>query len=230
VTDLCVIVPTRSRPGNASRLARAFAETGATADLVFGVDLDDEDGNLAGYLTAAACYDGASVDARGRTTMAGTLNAIAAELAMEYGALGFMGDDHLPRTKDWDQHVVRALQARPGLAYGDDLVHGRGLSTHIFMSSSVVMALGYMSPPAMGHLFIDNFWTELGTRARCLTYLPDVVVEHMHPLVGKAERDEGYARVNAPETWRRDEEAYEEWKAGRAYADVHTTREVTRRG
>ncbi len=46
---------------------------------------------------------------------------------------------------------------------------------------------------------VDNYWRDLGTAAGCLTYLPDAIVEHLHPSAGKAALDEGYGRVNAPE-------------------------------
>ena len=224
-----MVVPTRSRPGNAARLARAFRETRADATLVLGCD--DDDPCLGEYVSVADEFmTFVRLDFRPRTTMAATLNALAPGLAVEFDAVGFMGDDHLPRTPNWDATVLRVLRQHPGLAYGDDLVHGRALATSIFMSSSVVLTLGYMSPPGIGHLFIDDFWMELGSRAHALTYLPDVVVEHMHPIAGKAERDDGYERVNSPEVWARDEAAYENWKATRAADDVATVRRLLRHG
>jgi hypothetical protein len=48
----------------------------------------------------------------------------------------------------------------------------------------------------------------LGSAAGCLRYLPDVVVEHGHPLVRKGQWDAGYARVNDKAMYARDEAAF----------------------
>ena len=55
--------------------------------------------------------------------------------------------------------------------------------------------------------------------------MDDVVVEHLHPAVGKGEWDEGYERANNAEITRRDHEAYLAWRNGPDYvADVHRVR------
>ena len=56
-----------------------------------------------------------------------------------------------------------------------------------------------MVPPGMIHLYFDNFWLDFGRAMGKITYLPDVIIEHMHPAVGKAVLDAGYQEVNAPE-------------------------------
>jgi hypothetical protein len=71
-----------------------------------------------------------------------------------------------------------------------------------------VRELGYMAPPELVHMYVDNWWLALGRGARCIRYAPDVVVEHLHPAAGKAEWDDGHKRVNAPEMYRRDEQTF----------------------
>jgi hypothetical protein len=121
---------------------------------------------------------------------------VAAESVNEF-AVGFMGDDHRPRTKGWDTAYLAALiQMRVGMVYGDDGWQHETLPTQIAMTTDIVKALGWMAPPALVHMYVDNWWLELGRAAGCIRYLPDVVVEHMHPVAGKAEWDEGHRRVN----------------------------------
>jgi hypothetical protein len=55
---------------------------------------------------------------------------------------------------------------------------------------------------------VDNYWLALGQAADCITYLPDVVVEHLHPVAGKAQWDEGYVRVNNSAVYQADQEAF----------------------
>jgi hypothetical protein len=122
-----------------------------------------------------------------------------------------MGDDHRPRHIGWDESYLEALRERPGMVYGNDLIQGAHLPTQIAMSASVVRALGHMAPPTLTHLYVDNYWLALGRAAGCITYLPDVVIEHMHPVAGKAAVDEGYSRVNAPEMYERDSAAFADY-------------------
>jgi hypothetical protein len=54
-----------------------------------------------------------------------------------------------------------------------------------------------MAPPKLIHLFMDNFWMTLGLKINSLYYFDDVIIEHLHPYVGKAEMDAGYAEANS---------------------------------
>jgi hypothetical protein len=199
---LAVLVPTRGRPQNAARLQQAFRNTESlNSTLVFVVDHDDPE--LEGYWERAGVgeIDHLTVyEGEGGRGMVASLNAAAHRLAGEYDALGFMGDDHLPRTAGWDAHVLGALSSPwPRVVYGNDLFQGERLPTAAFLPSRVVRALGYMAPPMLRHLYVDNFWLDLGQQLGGLTYLPDVVIEHVHPAAGKTAMDERYAAVNAPE-------------------------------
>jgi hypothetical protein len=159
------------------------------------------------------CYADAS-------NMVEALNLAAVNIAisgMGWGrpapfAVGFMGDDHRPRTKGWDSRYVTALREMgTGIVYGDDLLQHEALPTQCAMTSDIIQALGYMAPPQLTHLYVDNFWLALGRAAGCIQYLQDVVVEHLHPIAAKAEWDEGHLRVNAQEMHEKDNAAYRNW-------------------
>jgi hypothetical protein len=215
---LLVIVPTRGRPQNAARLVKAFEETESlNADLLFVADHDDPE--LPAYRTAAPrlmAYQGAS-----GTGMVAGLNWAAVIYADVYDHLGFMGDDHLPRTAGWDAHVLGALNSPwPQVVYGNDLFQGERLPTAAFLPSRMVRALGYMAPPVLRHLYVDNFWLELGQALGGLKYLPDVVIEHLHPAAGKTPMDERYAAVNAPEADVADRLAWLGFRTGDAFPEA----------
>lgn len=213
---LLVIVPTRGRPQNAARLAKAFEETESlNAELVFVADHDDPE--LPAYHLAAPrllVYTGQT-----GTGMVASLNWAASLYADVYDYLGFMGDDHLPRTRGWDAHVLGALDAmEPRVAYGDDLLQGGALPTAAFLPSRLVRALGYMAPPALRHLYVDNFWLELGQHLGGLRYLPQVVIEHVHPAAGKTPMDERYQAVNSTEADMLDRQAWRLFRDGDGFA------------
>jgi hypothetical protein len=227
MTDMAVIVPTRGRPASIRRLIEGWALTNATSTLVLGVDEDDESLNL-GMVNSFSQEFGVDVKlvSYPRTSMNGTLNAIAVEAADEFDILAFMGDDHLPRTNRWDYHIRNALGDGAAMAYGNDLMQGILLPTAVFMSSSIVQALGYMAPPLLYHLFLDNAWIEWGKAFGGLKYLPDVVIEHLHPQAGKADWDEGHIRVNSGEMWEHDRTAFDDYVKSDLESDLNKLRAI----
>lgn len=193
-----LIVPTRGRPDAARELSEAFSATAELGTTLLTFAIDDDDPQLPGYLKSIPWGSDSRIShvVGPRLRMGPTLNTEAITAARSSSIVGFCGDDHRPRTRAWDTAVEGALLERPGVAYGDDLIHGPNLPTAAFVSSELIRRLGYMHPPALIHLYLDNFWLHLGTHTH-LAYLPDVVFEHLHPIAGKAEWDSGYVEVNA---------------------------------
>ncbi len=227
MADLVVIVPSRGRPESARTLVRVFQDTcTANTQLVFSID--DDDDTRAEYESIGAT----TVSAPNRT-MVEALNGAATIYAEgPFGlrapfAVGFMGDDHCPRTYGWDQHYLDALREfGTGIVYGHDQIQGRNLPTQCAMTADIVRTLGYMAPPELVHLAVDNFWLELGRGADCIRFLPDVIVEHRHPVAGKAAWDEGYIRVNAPEMYERDLATFARYRAEELPAAVEKVRNL----
>lgn len=218
MTTVCVIVPTRGRPASVRRLMEAFASTGASADLWLGVDDDDE---TAEDFSESGTWGDVDliVTVSPRTSMVGTLNAIAVQAADIYDIVGFMGDDHLPVTDCWDKRISNSLN-RTGIAYGNDLMQGQNLPTAVFLTADIVRTLGYMVPPTFAHLYADNVWKDWGQGIHRFTYLPDVIIEHLHPQAGKAEWDENYGRVNGGAMWEHDADAYRVYCEGQRALDL----------
>lgn len=213
MAELVAIVPSRGRPEAARTVAAAFKATcTAATSLVFAVDADDP--RLGDYLSPPPGTPGLcaiTVISQQASSMVEALNMFAMRrlrVAPPF-AVAFMGDDHLPRTVGWDEKYLTALHdLGTGIVYGDDLLQGRDLPTQCAMTSDIIRALGYMAPPALTHLYVDNFWLSLGNKAGCIRYLPDVIVEHRHPAAGKAAIDAGYERVNSSAMYDRDEAAW----------------------
>lgn len=205
MNEIIVVVPTRGRPVNAKTLLEAWADTGTTrADLMFVVD--DDDPCLSEYRSVVP-QRWLTVGKRER--LGPTLNREAMRWADTYEVVGFMGDDHVPRTDGWDLSVLYALR-RPGVrvAYGNDLLQGERLATAVFMHGDLISALGYMCPPHQIHLYLDDFWMLLG-RAVGMTYMPDTVIEHVHPVAGKTPWDAGYREVNDLSVYEHDRTAFD---------------------
>jgi hypothetical protein len=231
--DLLVIVPSRGRPQNVAALLEAWTETATgVAELVIALDSDDpmRDDYLQ-MLKPPMDAGTLRVEVAARQRLGGTLNSIAEVEATEYRALGFMGDDHRPRTAGWDRLMVEALdELGTGLVYGDDLFQRANLPTQWAMTSDIVQELGYMVPGGLVHLYIDDALKVLTERAGCLRYLPDVVIEHLHPSAGKAEMDDSYRETNSDAQFDADRHRFEDWKRFSLDADVARLQELIRRG
>lgn len=209
--DLAILIPSRGRPQNIEDLLFSCRETGFNFDKnKIYVIIDDDDEMINDYHQAAGRDASVIVYKREGKGMAKPLNKAVKEYGAYSNNLMFMGDDHRPRTDFWDQRIIDALgELKTGLVYPNDMFQGKNLATCVAMTSSVAEAMGWaMVPPNMIHLYLDNFWMRLGNDIRALKYLEDVVVEHLHPIAGKAQWDEGYKEVNAQEVYSADEKAF----------------------
>lgn len=229
---MLVIVPSRGRPGNIKDLIDAWVMTEANATLI--VAIDDDDIQRDNYETAmkhAPNDEQYQLVVGPRLRLAGTLNAVSMSRAMRPGALdtdiiGFMGDDHRPRTSHWDA-TVEDVFAQWGhcVAYGNDLLQGVNLPTQVFMTAGMIKTLGYMCPPGLVHMYLDNTWKQWGHSTGRLVYLEHVIIEHMHPIAGKSPWDDRYVEVNSGQQYADDEQAFNSYIAERLYDDEAKLRE-----
>ena len=102
--NLVVLVPSRNRPQNIADLIQAFEDTETESDLI--VIVDDDEPQMDAYLQLGC--DVLMVEKRGKG-MAKPLNFAASHYAHKYRHFAFLGDDHRPRTKNWDVHFINAL-------------------------------------------------------------------------------------------------------------------------
>lgn len=235
--ELAVVIPTRGRPENIRRVISAWDFTNAwdVADLVLAVDGDDPEHT--GYIrlmeetrhpdTGEALFSVVTLDRW--TPMVYKLDKVALNLALtgKYFALGFAGDDHLPQTIGWAATYLEELH-KPGVAmvYGDDGYQGRKLSTEWAVCADVVRQLGRMVPAPVEHMYCDNSMMDLFGAAGLLRHLPQVRIEHMHPIAGKGKDDDQYRRVNSRDQFRADRDRYQGWKNGQLSADLAVLRKI----
>jgi len=210
---ILTIVPSRGRPEAVNELIEEFNATTAISNLVIAVDDDDS----SEYIVP----DKVILEVNPRMKMNGTLNFIANKYCEDYDYLVFMGDDHRPRTQDWDLLLADSIKdIKHGIAYGNDLLQGENLPTAVMQDARITRTLGYFSPPKQRHLFLDNFWKDLGTELGTLRYVPEVVLEHLHPFAGKSEWDERYVEVNDKQMYIYDQMMYQEYRITRWQDDL----------
>lgn len=203
---LLVLIPSRGRPDAAADLYEEWlATTDGNARLLLCLDADDP--------TIDRYPPGVPQSVGPRNGFAPRLSEEAVEWAPAVFALASWGDDHRPRTPGWDTAFLEELERLgTGFVYGNDLHAGETLPTACAMTSDVVTTLGYMTPPGMAHLYVDNVWLELGHAIDRITYLEDVVVEHMHPAAGKGEWDDLVRDANSHDAYLADRRVFDRWR------------------
>lgn len=207
------------------RLAESIAATAAgEVELVFYIDLDD------GPSVAAAVALNARHVIGERIVLSDMWNACANAAAGEI--LMQCGDDIVFRTPGWDTAVAAEFDSRPdriALVHGDDGIHGPALGTHGFVHRTWIDTVGYLLPPGfscdMSDLWLNEVADTLGRRV----YLPQVLTEHMHPIVGKGVLDQTH-RDRLAAGRRDDVHALYAARAGERTADVAKLRHVIEGG
>ncbi len=192
-TRLAVLIPTRgtNRYTNVLRLHAALNRTCISAPVIHYVVHESE--------YAAGGVGSFPVPTRlifnPGDSLVSSINHGVAWLDHQYpdlAAVAVLNDDHLPRTAGWDTQFLQTLaQLGGGFVWGNDGVHGSSLATAMCASMSVYRTLGWLALPSLHHLYLDNVWTDLAMATR-YGYLPDVMIEHLHPTVSSAARDGTY--------------------------------------
>lgn len=218
MTDLLVITPSRGRPWHLQRLVTALRDT-CTLDTALTVAVDDDDPRLADYKDLG--LDDLRIGPRG--TLTELTNQIAVERADSVRFLASLGDDHVPRTRGWDEELCGEIDKMGGTGFAWADGSRWVIPEAIVMSSTVVTALGWMALPRCGHYKIDDAWLQLAVATRLGRYRHDLLVEHMQfgipydpldPGSGmKALRDQTYADALQPEKMNADVTGYLQWLA-----------------
>lgn len=194
---LSILLPTRGRPAQASRLLTSLLTTASDpggVEILLYIDADDPQSlgiGLPGLRVVRHC----GPPGVGLGVMTNVLYQ-----ASRAPCILLCGDDHVFRSPGWDE-TVRAEFARfpddVALVYGDDLFQGEQICTAPFLSRTACELMGGPCPAVYKSSYIDTHLLSvfahlehLGHKRRL--YLPGLVIEHLHHLAGKAELDDTY--------------------------------------
>ena len=206
---LAITVPTRGRPHNLERLAKAVKETCKLEYELFA-RIDEDDSSVYPELDNVTYVVGP------RIFFTASLNELA-KIASEqdFTHVAILGDDVLPETIGWDEIMVKSLPEL-GVAYGSDgleHLHPPDLPTHVVVPMEMYRRLGWLGMPTSRHLFLDNAWRELG-RLTEFIYHPDVKLSHLHRWNRAAPDDKTYREANDKQKREDDRIAFETWRDG----------------
>lgn len=193
MSKISILCPTRNRPEGINSLVTSAKETAhefSDLEFVFYIDEDDK----------------VSIPAIEQLNLNNIKYVVGSRIVLSQmwnecyyissgDILMHCGDDILFRSENWDKEIKNAFDKYDDkivLVYGNDLAHGRNLSTHGFFHRKWVEAVGYFCPPYFSSDWNDVWLFELGRNLGRLHYLPNVITEHMHPSLGKGVFDDNH--------------------------------------
>lgn len=192
---ILVMCPSRSAEGkripNLLNLYNSWKETtSGNSDFLLGIDENDKHHypELEGTLLEIIPE---------QMNVVKKINYLSKRYVDKYDYIHFMGDDCVFTAPKWEDIYLEHAEGKEyAVFYPDDTIQGEKLPTHPFMSTNIIKKLGFMGPECLNHMFVDNFWKEVGNHLECLKYFPEIVLEHRHPAKGY-KRDEVYRKNNS---------------------------------
>ncbi len=113
-----------------------------------------------------------------------------------------VNDDHVYRTKGWDEFLIQIIEdegkgwgvATPRDAFDKDWnVHQHpGAET---ISGNLIRTLGHVFYPKLKHLGADEYLKHIALGINRYFYCPEILTEHMHAHINKAEKDTNYSEI-----------------------------------
>jgi hypothetical protein len=149
--------------------------------------------------------------------------------------LGLIGDDCVPETEGWDKRLVDRLDGSNFVSCNDGWQAPERAANCWVISGPLVRAVGYIFPPGLHHLYVDDVWETIGREAGCWTLAMDVMVRHRHVLKGDAPVDETHEKVygegyphnhTAGGWWASDGAAFKEWLEDERHIAVDAARKL----
>lgn len=201
---ILVMCPSRSADGkrikNVNNLISSWKETTTgNSDFLLGLDQDD-----AHHYPSV---DNIIVDINpNKLTVVKKINYLSSKYLDNYEFIQFVGDDCVFKTKDWENIYLESSKNKNYvLFYPNDTYQKDKLPTHPLISTNIIKKIGFMGPPCLEHMYVDNFWLMLGKNLQCLEYFEEIILEHRHPVKG-FETDEIYAQNDS--YFARDQKEY----------------------
>lgn len=197
--NISLLVPTRNRPRLLQRLLDSLVETTADLANVEVVLYIDEDDTQSKQFSHRSLSPIKIIASPGRSM--GEMNRLCYEASRGRYVM-LLNDDVVFRTSGWDTKVLNAFSPFTddiAMVYGNDLDQGVAVPTFPFISRAVCDVLGEICPRGYQNLHIESHLFDIFKQLvklghHRIRYLGDVIFEHMHYILGKADVDQTYIK------------------------------------
>lgn len=218
-----ILVPSYNRAQLLKRFLKSYVDTETTTPCLILVDHNDPKKDE--YQSLEYPQGCTLVMTEGRT-MGAKCREVATQF-MHLDAVCLLNDDHILRTNKWDAICFSQINTHNIIATNDNYMAPRKLAGATVYSCKILRTLNWpIFPPWLEHLYIDDLYEMITSRAQCATVLMNVLVEHDHAFKHGKE-DETHIEVYGPEfkhgkpggLWVKDKENFERWLNTDANAD-----------
>jgi len=204
------LLPTFNRPTtNLPRFFEAAMRAGMTTPGVVVVDEADHAKNAAAYDTLALPEHWSILVVPGGCCRDATEQALARVFTADMEWVGWLADDLVPVTQDWDKKCIEALTGWNCVSTDDGKYAPQKFNGATVWSGDLVRAVGYLFPQGLKHFFIDNVWEELHKITGIWECRMDILVRHDHGSWTNG-LDATLAHTNS--FWAYDDSAFIVWK------------------
>ncbi len=221
-----IFLPTLNRPKLFKQFLKAYRDTESTTPIWAVIDKTDPSKDE--YLKIELPEGSRFILTDGITMGDKALELWPQIEALDY--LFILNDDHVPKTPKWDHRVISAINGVNVVATNDNWVAPQRLAGAICFSGGFLRALGWLFPPGLKHLFSDDVWGLICTKAGCAQILMDVIVEHNHVYKNQGLKDSTSEKINGPlglvngqgqgGFWPEDKKVFEAWMKNDAEKDI----------
>ena len=189
-----LLAPTRKRPAGMERSCTEAFRTAKNPEKVEVIYyIDDDDPESVDKAEELAKNYNVNYIVGDRIVLSEMWNKCHEKAKGEY--FFTFSDDVILSTPDWDTIVENKFlefDDRIAFVYGDDLtpaLQNNSFGTHGFLHKNWVEAVGYFFPPYFSSDYNDTWLNEVSKSIGRHCFV-DIVAEHLHPNVGKAEFDQ----------------------------------------
>lgn len=201
-----ILLPSLNRPSLVKNFFEAYQKTEATAPGLLLVDANDACLDDYKRITIPCNW---TLVLTNSVQMGDKINEVK-DRWWNLDWVGILNDDHYPITKGWDQKVIGQIKGYNIVSTNDNWKAPNRLCGFICLSGKLIRELGWFFPPGVQHLYSDDAWEFLASRAGCAMCLMDVIVEHRHAFKTNA-KDGTHMKVYSDESWNSDKKAFDEW-------------------
>jgi len=187
---ISLIHATRGRPQQATQARGMWLERAKHPEAIEHIFVVDDDDDASIPLNQFRCFT---------VQPAGPVNAWNVGAKASCGDVIIQMSDDWEPPQDWDSLILSRLDTtKPQVLRISDGSRGDGLICMAILTREYFRTIGkQLFHPAFHSMFSDNWFTEQAERARVIVDAQDIIIRHLHPMLGHGEMDETYARSNA---------------------------------
>ncbi len=204
------ILPTFGRAStNLPRFLAACAKTSTTTNIALVVDEAD-------YAATHDAYDALELPdniwvhlVKGGNCAQATREAMAELFTDDLAWWGWLADDLVPETPEWDVKAIAHLNGYNFVSTDDAMYAPNKANGATVWSAELLRAVGYIYPPDFTHFYCDTIWEEITKATGTWVCDMSILVRHVHASRG-GDKDATFAKTNS--AWGNDDPAFAKWR------------------